>query len=111
MLAGTETPEDLMSRTSVILSRISENVGLVIAPPMSVNVLKHVEFVDLGDGKILVVFVSKTGLLQRRLIRVAERYTQEELNKASRYLAEKFSGKTLMEIRSELLLAIQFERR
>jgi len=110
MLAGTETPEDLMSRTSVILSRISKNVGLVIAPPMSATVLKHVEFVDLGDGKILVVFVSKTGLLQRRLIRVAERYTQEELDKASRYLVEKFSGKTLMEIRSELLLAMQFER-
>ena len=110
MLAESETPEDVMSRASVILSTISKNVGLVIAPPLSATVLKHIEFVDLGDGKILVVFVSKTGLLQRKLIRIAERYTQEELDRASRYLVEKFSGRTLTEIRAELLQLMQFER-
>src|SRR5438445_819321 len=110
VLAESETPEDIMSRASFILSTISKNVGVVIAPPMGATVLKHIEFVDLGDGKILVVFVSKTGLLQRKLIRVAERFTQEELDNAGRYLVEKFSGKTLTEIRSELLQAMQFER-
>ena len=110
VLAESETPEDVMSRTCFILSTISKNVGLVIAPPMGATILKHIEFVDLGDGKILVVFVSKTGLLQRKLIRVAERYPQEELDQAGRYLVEKFSGKTLTEIRNELLRLMQFER-
>jgi len=110
VLAESETPEDIMSRASFILSAISKNVGLVIAPPMAATILKHIEFVELGDGKILVVFVSKTGLLQRKLIRVAERYTQEELDKAGRYLVEKFSGKTLTEIRNELIRLMQFER-
>src|SRR5262249_20913081 len=81
-----------------------------IAPPMGSTVLKHIEFVDLADGKILVVFVSKAGLLQRKLIRVGERYTQDELDKAGRYLVDKFSGKTLTEIRNELLRLMQFER-
>jgi heat-inducible transcriptional repressor len=110
VLAESETPEDIMSRASFILSAISKNVGLVIAPPMAATVLKHIEFVDLADGKILVVFVSKTGLLQRKLIRVSEHYTQEELDKAGRYLVEKFSGKTLTEIRNELIRLMQFER-
>jgi heat-inducible transcriptional repressor len=110
LLSESDTPEELMSRASLILSTISKNVGLVIAPPMAATILKHIEFVDLGDGKILVVFVSKTGLLQRKLIRVGERYTQEELDKAGRYLVEKFSGKTLTEIRNELLNLMQFER-
>src|SRR6202008_1969622 len=94
----------------LILSTISKNVGLVIAPPMGATILKHIEFVDLGDGKILVVFVSKSGLLQRKLIRVADRYTQEELDQAGRYLVEKFSGKTLTDIRNELLRMMQVER-
>jgi heat-inducible transcriptional repressor len=110
LLAESDTPEELMSRASLILSTISKNVGLVIAPPMGATILKHIEFVDLGDGKILVVFVSKTGLLQRKLIRVGERYTQEELDKAGRYLVEKFSGKTLTDIRNELVRLMQFER-
>src|SRR2546426_11013065 len=110
LLAESETPEDVMSRACFILSTISKNVGLVLAPPMGATILKHIEFVDLGDGKILVVFVSKTGLLQRKLIRVAERYPQEELDQAGRYLVEKFSGKTLTEIRNELLRMMQAER-
>jgi heat-inducible transcriptional repressor len=110
MLAESETPEDMMSRASVVLSTISRNVGIVLAPPMAVNVLKHIEFVDLADGKILVIFVSTSGLLQRKLIRVSERYTQDELNKAGRYLVDKFSGKSLTEIRNELVQLMQAER-
>src|SRR5213595_1125088 len=100
MLAESETPEDVMSRASMVLSTISKNVGIVIAPPMSATILKHIEFVDLSDGKILVIFVSKSGSLQRKLIRVGERYSQDELDRAGRYLVEKFSGKTLTEIRN-----------
>jgi heat-inducible transcriptional repressor len=110
MLAESDSPEDVMSRASMVLSTMSRNVGIVIAPPLAATVLKHIEFVDLSDGKILVVFVSKSGLLQRRLIRVGDRYTQEELDKAGRYLVEKFSGKTLTEIRNELLHLMQVER-
>jgi heat-inducible transcriptional repressor len=110
MLAESDSPEDVMSRTSVVLSTISKNVGIVVAPPMAATVLKHIEFVDLTDGKILVIFVSTSGLIQRKLIRVGERYTQDELDKAGRYLVEKFSGKTLTDIRNELLRMMQAER-
>src|SRR5262245_60044424 len=110
MLSESETPEDVMSRACVVLSTISKNVGIVVAPPMAATVLKHIEFVNLGDGKILVIFVSTAGLLQRKLIRVSETYNQEELDKAGRYLVEKFSGKTLTEIRTELLRRMQAER-
>src|SRR5499427_3949084 len=110
MLSESDSPEDVMSRASVVLSTISKNVGIVIAPPMGATVLKHIEFLDLSDGKILVIFVSTSGLLQRKLIRVAEGYTQEELDKAGRYLVEKFSGKTLTEIRNDLLRMMQAER-
>src|SRR5262249_35082555 len=47
MLAESDTPEDVMSRASVVLSTISKNVGIVIAPPIAATVLKHIEFVDL----------------------------------------------------------------
>jgi heat-inducible transcriptional repressor len=110
MLAESDTPEDVMSRASFVLSTISKNVGIVIAPPMAATVLKHIEFVDLTDGKILVILVSKSGLLQRKLIRVSERYLQEDLDTAGKYLVEKFSGKSLTEIRNELLQLMQAER-
>jgi len=110
MLGESDGPEEVMSRASVVLSTISKNVGIVIAPPMGSTVLKHIEFLDLSDGKILVIFVSTSGLVQRKFIRVGERYTQEELDKAARYLVEKFCGKSLTDIRNELLRMMQAER-
>ena len=109
-LGDSSTPEEVMSRASYLLSMISKNVGIVIAPPMAATVLNHVEFVDLGEGKILVVLVSKSGLLQRKLIRVTDRYTQEELDRAGRYLVEQYAGRSLTEIRNELLRKMNVEK-
>jgi heat-inducible transcriptional repressor len=57
MLAESDSPEDVMSRTSIVLSTISKNVGIVVAAPLAANVVNHIEFVDLTDGKILVLLV------------------------------------------------------
>jgi heat-inducible transcriptional repressor len=110
MLAESDTPEEIMSRASFVLSSITKNVGIVIAPPMASAHLKHIEFLALGEGKILVILVSSTGLLQRKLIRVTESYSQEELDRAGKYLVEKFAGKSLMQIRNHLLAMMQEER-
>ncbi len=110
MLSESETPEEIMSRASFVLSSITNNVGIVFAPPMARTLLKHIEFVTLGEGKILVIFVSNSGLVQRKLIRVADVYAQDELDRAARYLVEKFAGKNLMQIRNDLLRMMQEER-
>src|SRR5262249_36374971 len=110
MLSESETPEEIMSRTSFVLSSITSNVGIVIAPPIAQTLLKHIEFVSLGESKILVIFVSSSGVVQRKLIRVSDQYTQDELDRAGRYLVEKFAGKNLMQIRNDLLQMMHEER-
>jgi heat-inducible transcriptional repressor len=49
-------------------------------------------------------------VVQRKLIRVADQYSQEELDRAGRYLVEKFMGKSLMQIRNDLLQIMHEER-
>jgi len=110
VLEDSDTPEELMSRTSFLLSEISKNIGIVIGPPMATTQLKHIEFLDLSDGKILVIFVSTSGLVQRKVIRLKEHYQQAELDRAGRFLVERFSDRTLTEIRNELLRMLEAER-
>jgi heat-inducible transcriptional repressor len=110
MLEESDTPEDMMSRASFLLSAISRNIGIVIAPPLAATQLKHIEFLELGDGKLLVIFVSSLGSLQRKVIRIQDSYSQEELDRAGRFLVEKFWGRTLIEIRNELLKMMEAER-
>jgi heat-inducible transcriptional repressor len=110
MLSESDTPEEIMSRTSVVLSMTTNNVGIVIAPPIAQTLLKHIEFVSLGESKILVIFVSNSGVVQRKLIRVSDQYTQDELDRAGRYLVEKFAGRSLTQIRNDLLRMMHEER-
>ncbi|HET9220711.1 MAG TPA: heat-inducible transcriptional repressor HrcA, partial [Terriglobia bacterium] len=100
VLEDSHTPEELMSKTSFLLSEISKNIGIVIAPPLATTQLKHIEFLNLGDGKILVIFVSTSGLVQRKVIRLKDIYQQGELDRAGRFLVERFSDRTLTEIRN-----------
>jgi heat-inducible transcriptional repressor len=110
MLGDMDTPEELMSRASYVLSEVSRNVGIVIAPPLGTTQLKHIEFLDLGDGRILVIFVSRSGSLQRKVIRIQDQYPQDELDRAGRFLVDRFSGRNLTEIRNELLHMMEADR-
>src|SRR5438128_1775483 len=111
-MLGGEWPnaEQLMARASHLLSDLSENVGIVISPSISRDLIKHIEFVRLSDGRILVITVSKVGLVQDRLVRVDEDFTQDELDRTARYVKANFSGMSLVAIRAELIRRMSEEK-
>ena len=104
------SPERLMGRASHLLSQLSDNVGIVVAPNPSQDVIRQIEFMRLSDGRILVITVSRTGLVQDRLVRVNEDFTQEELDRTARYVNNGFSGMSLSAIRAELLRQMSEEK-
>ncbi len=103
-------PGELMSKTSQVLSTLSNNVGFVLAPPISRAAMKHIKFVRIAKRRILVVLVTSSGLVQHRLIRIDQDLPQGELNQAGRYLVAHFEGRTLLEIRLELLRLMMEEK-
>lgn len=102
--------DQIMARASHLLSHLSESVGIVISPSIARDPIKHVEFLRLNDGRILVITVSRAGLVKDRLVRVTEQFEQSELDRTARYLNENFSGLTLAAIHAELLRRMQEER-
>jgi len=105
-----DSAEHLMARTSQVLSRVSHNVGIVLSPAISRVALQHIQFIKLTDGRILVILVSRAGIVQNRIIRVDEEFTQTDLDQAARYIVEHFKEKTLLEIRVLVLQMIRQER-
>jgi heat-inducible transcriptional repressor len=105
-----DSAEHLMARTSQVLSRISQNVGIVVSPPMSRVALKQVHFIKLADNRILVILVSSSGIVQNRVIHYAEEISQTELDRAVRYIAEHFKDRTLLEIRNQIVKMIRKEQ-
>lgn len=103
-------PGRLMERVSHLLSELSENVGIVVSPSLGDNRLQHIEFMRLADGRILVVLIFPSNVVQNKIIRVDEPFGQDELDRTARYLNAEFSGKSLQEIRAEILAMMREEQ-
>ena len=105
-----EAPDHLMGRASRVLSALTENVGIVISPSLAENCLKHIEFVQLADKRVLVVMVATSNIVHNKIIRVDEALSQDELDRTARYLNTEFSGKSLLAIRAKILELMQEEK-
>jgi heat-inducible transcriptional repressor len=109
-LRPDDSAEHLMVRTSQVLSRISNHIGIVISPPISRVALQHIQFVKLTDSRILVILVSRAGIVQNRIIHCEEDLTQLELEQAGKYIVAHFKDRTLQEIQGLLAQMIQQEQ-
>jgi heat-inducible transcriptional repressor len=103
-------PDRLMEKTSHLLSALSENVGIVVSPSLADNVLQHIEFMRLTDNRILVILVSAANIIHNKIIHTDENLTQDELERTARYLNTEFSGKSLLNIRAEILEIMREEK-
>jgi len=105
-----DSAEHFMARTSQVLSRVSKNMGIVISPPISRVALKYIQFIKLTDNRILVILISRSGIVQNRIIHYGEEISQTELDQAARYIVEHFKDRTLFEIKLQILKMIQMEQ-
>ena len=55
----------------------------------------HIEFLRLGERRVLVILVAPDGDVQNRVIFTARDYTQAELVEATNYLNAHYAGLTI----------------
>jgi heat-inducible transcriptional repressor len=104
------SPHLILENASHVLSLLSRNVGFVVAPDIGRSTFMHVDFVRLPQSRILMVMVSRTGLVTNKLIDVEEPLTQQELQACANYLNTHFAGMSLRAIRARLLELMKQEK-
>ncbi len=97
---GRTLPE-MLSEVSSVLSGLSRCAGLVVAPKTD-RALKHIEFVNLGPGRAMVVLVTEDGLVENRVVEMPPGVSASSLTIASNYLNARAAGRTLEEIRQSV---------
>lgn len=76
--------------------------------PDTVNLqLNRIEFVRLADRRILAVLLSRSGLYRQSLIELDRPVSYEELATVANYLNRNCHGKTLFQIRGELIRSMR----
>lgn len=107
-LIGVETaqlqpdqPQRVIASAAHMLSNLSSFVGVVTAPKKP-SVFHHIEFLRLGERRVLVILVSPDGDVQNRVIFTAQDLSQSELAEASNRLNANYAGLTLEAVRERL---------
>ena len=96
-----DQPQRVISNAAQMLSSLSQFVGVVTAPRKA-TVFRHIEFLRLGEKRLLVILVSPDGDVQNRVIFTAQDYHPAQLLEASNFLTEHYSGLTIEEMRERL---------
>jgi heat-inducible transcriptional repressor len=93
--------EDVLGEATTLLSGLSHCAGVVLAPKMNAR-LKHIEFVNLGPGRALVILVGEDGTVENRVIEVPRGLPPSTFVTATNYLSTRFQGKTIAEVQRSM---------
>jgi heat-inducible transcriptional repressor len=96
-----DQPQRVIASAAQMLSNLSSFVGVVTAPRKP-SVFHHIEFLRLGERRVLVILVSPDGDVQNRVIFTAQDFSQAELQEASNRLNAGYAGLTLEAVRERL---------
>ncbi len=89
--------EDMLGEATTLLSGLSHCAGVILAPKINAR-LKHIEFVNLGPGRALVILVGEDGSVENRVIEVPRGLPPSTFAQASNYLSARFQGRTIGEV-------------
>ena len=101
--AAGEPVEKMMEQISHVLSEVSKNLGVVLAPALEEKLLEQVKFVRLPDRRALAVIVSKPDLIENKVFHLDDDFSQEELDRTADFLNAEFRGWSLRTIRLEMM--------
>ena len=96
-----DQPQRVIAQAAHLLSNLSHFVGVVTAPKRAA-LFHHVEFLRLGERRVLVILVTPEGDVQNRVIFTARDYAPSELVEATNYLNTHYAGLAIDEVQQRL---------
>jgi heat-inducible transcriptional repressor len=100
----------LVQTVSQMLSSVTRMAGLVTLPNPNYIALSQIEFISLSENRALAIMVMSNREVQNRVVQLDRQYSSEELRRAANYLNDAFSGRSLPEVRAQLLAQLQETR-
>lgn len=99
--------ESVMKLASQLLSERTQQLGFALPPRAQCLSLQHLSLVRVARDKLLVVLVPKAGPSFQQLINEAGHGDQAELDRMAAALNERLVGRTLAELRDQLMRDVE----
>ena len=98
LLGSASDVDDLLGRTSSVLSQLTRLVSLVIAPAIDASRLKLVELVGITSTSALLLLVADTGRVDKRFVELPPATTDADLDRVRVMLGEHVRGHRLADV-------------
>ena len=102
--------DDVLHHASALLSKLSDQVGLVFMPTLMQFAVRSMDFIAVAEHRIMVVIVGANGVVVNKVIETRFLFTRDDLEKIGRYITGEFTGLTLDAIRRRLIRMTEQER-
>ena len=96
-LDGPADLDDVLVRTVRALTQLTGQVAIVQYPSFARATVSHVELVQLGGGRMLVILVTDTGRVSQRLAFVRDEFDDDDLARVRADVASLLVGKPVRE--------------
>ncbi|MDX1511853.1 MAG: heat-inducible transcriptional repressor HrcA [Nitriliruptorales bacterium] len=98
LLGSAHDVEDLLARTTHVLTQLTRLVSLVIAPAMDAARLRLVELLPMSASSAMLLMVTDTGRVDKRYITFDESVRPDDLDRVRGVLAEHVRGHRMAEV-------------
>ena len=101
-------PEAWARHASRTLAEVMGGVCLALPLPLTQSRLMRLEFVPVGAGRVVAIWVGRLGEVEHRVMENPWNLSQVQLTELGNYATAHFAGLTLVEMRTQLLEALAF---
>jgi len=99
--------DEAFQETVRVLSRMTKNVSLLVAPQATLCKFKYLQFLPFDETRVVVVVVTDTGVIENRIMEIPPGTSTEELQRISGALNHWLGGLAIPDIQSSLLEKIK----
>ncbi|MFH1715271.1 MAG: heat-inducible transcriptional repressor HrcA [Elusimicrobiota bacterium] len=89
--------QDVMMQTSKLLAMVSNYAGFVVSSHINKTIVSHLELIRLDQRSVLMVIVTKDGLVKHKVVQPDVSLTDAQIRNLSQMLANATRGKTFSE--------------
>jgi len=86
-----------------LLSHVSKYAGIILTPRPDYTMIKRLELIPLENNEIIVVIVTRSGVVINKKVTISATITQDNLYEYSRYLSNELCGYTISEIMHDII--------
>ena len=99
--------DQVFQETAKLISKMTKNVSLVLAPQISKAAFRCMQFLPLDDHRVIAVLMTDAGFVENRIMEMPDGATFEDFQRMAKVANGHLAGHTLEKIHTKSLKQIE----